>query len=245
MAIAIEGFTSIATGSTANAGTASSTITVPANTTFLLVAVSTYHSTANSLSNGVVKFTKGASQTNMTLVHAGGNASTSAFMSCMWYMTAPDTGSNKQLDWDWAGTLGTNNPNLFGLMFLSGVDQGATPLRAQSATQAGSLPYTSASMTGQSGDLIVACAGYYQGSTEGTINSWSNLTEYSEVTADSNSDMTWATNALTGSFTNTVAASTGTNAQDGSISACILKPVAAAGLSIPIAMHHYKQMRAQ
>ena len=94
---------------TSNTETVSTTITVPSDATFVVVGVSGYNSsTTNYFSAGGMTFTKGGVDTAMTSAitgAGGGDNSLVCYMAAMFYMVAPDTGTNKTLKWDWSGTL--------------------------------------------------------------------------------------------------------------------------------------------
>jgi hypothetical protein len=210
---------------TTNAGTASSTITVPADAEFVVVGWSGYDSVANSFSGGSLTFTKGGVDTTMT-AGAVCDTDTGKYMAGLWYLALPDTGANKTLKWHWAGATSPDDGYILSVTFWKGVDT-ASPVRASVAAQAGGLPYTTASLTAVSGDLIIAWVGGATGA-EGTINSWSNLSLLSQVarSGTGSGDGAWATGSPSGNTT--VAASTATNFNDGGIVAISVKAAAAA-----------------
>jgi hypothetical protein len=208
---------------TANSGTASSTITVPSDATFVAVSVSGYSSTSNFYSTGAMTFTKGATATAMTSASLAGDASNSAWMSAMFYMLAPDVGTNKTLAWDWAGTGTAEQPTMLSVIFYSGVDSVRSASGGQTGSSAG--PYTTGTLTAVTGDLILACANGFS-VVEGTVNSWSNLTLISQVAFFEPADTAWASGSPTTGST-TVAALTTTNWEDGSIVAVVLVPATA------------------
>src|SRR4051812_20771148 len=115
--------------STANTGTVSSAITVPADADFVLVHVSAFHDVASYHSGGSMTFTKGGSQVAMTNYAAIADSASSGWQSAGFYLVAPDTGSGKTLAWDWAGTATAADPiHNFALTFWKGVHQ-TTPVR--------------------------------------------------------------------------------------------------------------------
>ena len=230
MAITQAGSTlQITVTSNANTGTVSSAITVPADAEAVVVAISAYGraDTAGHMSGGSVTFTKGATQVAMTSVGGSGDAGTT-WMGAMWYLALPDTGTNKTLNWDWLGTS-TSDDNLknWTLTFWKGVDT-ASLARDGDSIQAGALPVTTPTLTAQSGDLIVAfCASFnsvQDGS--GTVDTWTNLTELTEITHVNYAEGCWATGSPSGNTT--VAAATGTNWEEPALMAVVLKPAATA-----------------
>lgn len=206
---------------TTETGTASSTITVPADATFVVVGVATYGGSANFID--ALTFTKGGVDTAMTKATPAADASTSFFMGALFYMVNPDTGSNKSLKWDWLGAS-TDRP-LFSVTFWNGVDT-SSPVRDADAAQAASAPFTTPTLTAQTGDKIIAWANGYTstGGVDGNASTWSNLTELSDVTNSGNSDGAWATGDPTGNVA--VALSTESGWDDGGISAIVVKPAA-------------------
>jgi hypothetical protein len=78
----------------------SSAITVPADAEKVLCDVSGHHGIANGLAT--VTFTKGAADTAMTKV--GGDTDPDPWQGDLFWLDAPDTGTNKSLKWDWIGT---------------------------------------------------------------------------------------------------------------------------------------------
>lgn len=209
--------------STANTGTVSSTITVPADAELIIVGISGYHTVSNYFSGGSMTFTKSGVDTAMTVAITGANGgdnSTSAYMSAMFYMVLPDTGTNKSLKWDWSGTASATNAPIISTTFWKGINT-STTIRGSSGGQNSGLPYTTSTVTAQSGDLIIAWIGGYV-SVEGTISTWSNLTELAEITIYGSGDGAWATGTPTGNTT--VAASTGFNFSDGGIVAISIIP---------------------
>jgi hypothetical protein len=239
MAVTETGTRTQFTGAAAtNTGTASTTITVPADATLVVVGVSTYSATANFISGGSLTFTKGGVDTAMVAVQPAtrGDGSTAASMVAMFYMVLPDTGSNKTLKWDFSGTGTPLGPPLLAVTFWTGVNT-STPVRASGGGQSASgVPFTTSSIAALSGDLILAFAGSNNVvGTEGTVNSWSNVSLLAQCTTTGDAggngyDGAWATGSPSG--TTTVAASTATNWQDGGIVAIALAPAAAAAASL-------------
>lgn len=203
---------------TANTGTVSSTITVPADAQWVHVGVGGYQGTANGLA--AMTFTKGAADTLMTRV-AGGDASISFSQVAGFYLAAPDTGSNKSLKWDWIGTgTSVSADFIFAVSFWKGIDTGS-PIRDSDGAQAAGTPFTTPTLTAQTDDLIIAFAGADAGGVEGSVDTWSNLTLLTQCARAGSTDGALATGAPTGNTT--VAASTDTNWNDGGIVAVVLK----------------------
>lgn len=211
-------------GGDGNAYTITTTMTVPADAEIIIVGLSGYRSSASPYSGGAMTCTKGGVDTAMTAV-SGGDSSTSAYMCGMFYLALPDTGTNKTLKCDWQGTGLMTNATLVTVTFWKGIDT-ASPVRdsdgAQSAT---TPPYTTPTLTAQSGDKIVAVGGWYAGA-ESTADSWTNLTELSsgDIAIYGSSDAAWAAGDPSGNTT--VALASTSNSSDGAICALVLKPAA-------------------
>lgn len=207
-----------------NTGTVSTTITVPADAEIVIAGWSGYSNTANFFSGGKMQFTKGGVDTDMVSVAGGDAAGSGNWAAGLYYLVLPDTGSNKTLKWDWVGTASADDARtVCSVTFWKGIDT-ASPVRGSGGGQnATSTPYTSSTITALTGDLIVAWVAGFVGS-EGTINSWSNLTLLSQIAVSVFADGAWATGSPTGNTT--VAASTDTNFDDGGIVAISLKPAA-------------------
>lgn len=219
MAIVQTGATQTFTAlGSANTGTVSTTITVPADAELVVVGWSGFNNTTLFFSSGSMTFTKGAADTAMTSV-AGGDTATSNWACGYFYMFTPDTGSNKSLKWDWAGT-GTagDTSNVCTVTFWKGVD--TSGVRGSSGGQNGSnTPYTTGTITAVSGDFIIAMVGAFTTGT-GSVNTWSGLTS---VTQTNSASAFGAVAIGSPSGNTTVAASTDTNLDDGSIVAASFK----------------------
>lgn len=209
----------------ANNGTVTTTLTVPAGTQLALVAVTGYSSTSAFFSGGVVTMTKSAVNTPMTVVPGGGDLADHVSTS-MWYIAAPDTGTNKTITWDWAGTGGASTVDgLWSVTFWSGVNA-TTPVRSGDGAQSSgsAVAVSTSTLTAASGDKIVAFAGGYNaaGDESATFDTWSNLTKLTDVTHYVNFDGAWATGSPSGNTA--VGLSTGTNIGYTAIKAVVLKP---------------------
>lgn len=208
----------------ANAGTVSSTITVPVDAEFVIATWSGFSTTANFFSTGSMTFTKGGVDTAMTAV-SGADSNTSLWQAAMFYLALPDTGASKTLKWDWVGVGTASDPaTLCTVTFWKGMDT-SSPVRGTGGAQASGAPWTTGTITALSGDLIVAWVGAFC-SAEGTVNSWSNLSLLAQVAFNgTNADGALATGSPTGDVA--VAGSTATNLADGGILAISLKPASA------------------
>ena len=208
-----------------NTGTVSATITVPADAELVVVGWSGYHNTANYFSGGSMTFTKGGTDTTMVNV-SGADSNTNAWQCALFYQVLPDTGSNKSLKWDWAGTAtSAGNFNKCSVTFWKGVDT-ADPVRGSAGTNANPIGSTG-TITAASGDLIIVWVGAFAGGGEGTVDSWSNATELSEVTKANDADGAWSTASPSGN--QTVGVATETNMDEGGIIGVSFKPAAAGG----------------
>jgi hypothetical protein len=206
---------------TANSGTVSSAITVPADAEIVIVGVSGYAPFVSYFSNGNMTFTKGGVNTTMVSVTNNGDSDTTAFMSAMFYLVSPDTGTNKILKWDWDGTSVSDTNSKISVIFFKGIDT-SSPVRDTDGEQAANMPYTTPSLTAQSGDLIVAWVGAFA-AAEGSVNSWGNLSLITQVARYVEADGAWASNSSLSGNTS-VSALTDTNLDDGGIVAVVIKP---------------------
>lgn len=219
--------------STANTGNVSTAVTVPTGTDFVLAHVSAFNGTANTFSGGSMTFTKGAAQVAMTSFGGGSADSNTGFwQSAGFYLVAPDVGSSKTLAWDWAGTGTISDGTMnFALTFWQNVHQ-TTPVRnSNSATNSGTFPMTTPSLTAQSGDKIVAHLGGFVAAANGTgaVNSWTNATSLTEPTNFGYAELSLASADPTGN--QTVSAATVTGYTEGGLLAIVLQPVAAAAIA--------------
>lgn len=237
MAITQAGSTLKFDGPNTNTGTVTSTMTVPADAEIALVGWSGYSTTANFYSGGGMTLTKGGVDTAMTVAVTGANSAdnnTGIWMGAMFYMVAPDTGTNKSLKFDWVGSSSASDGDaMCSVTFWKGIDTGS-PVRHALGAQHASAAATTGTLTCVSGDLIVAWVSAYASSVgvDGNADSWSNLTELSELVNEAHADGAWATGSPSGNTT--VAISTETGWDDRTITAIVLKPAAAGTKAIPI-----------
>jgi hypothetical protein len=176
----------------ANFGTVSSTITVPADAQLVLVGVSGYQGTTGGLE--AMTFTKGGGDAAMVRVAAGVTDTAAKWQCALFFMTLPDTGSNKTLKWDWAGTGSSADDRfVFSLTFWKGVNT-ASPVRDSQGAQGNFNPscFTPAVTVG-SGDLVVAFSGFFKGAGSGTVSHWLGLTGLAAVLNQGSSNGAWAT----------------------------------------------------
>ena len=202
-----------------NTGTVSSTITVPSDAQIVIVGVSGYVGPASAWGGAPFEsmtFTKGGTDAAMTKVYGGDSKHAVEWQAAMFYLAAPDTGTNKTLKWDWQGTGGIADSTLnFSITFWKGVDA-ADPVRHQAGNHSsgtGSTAFTTTNpLIAQTGDKIVAWSGFYRtggtGDGAGSIDTWTNLTELAEVTHNQWAEGAWATGDPTGNVLVGIAAGT-------------------------------------
>jgi hypothetical protein len=218
-----EGIIQIGVAASANTGTVSSSITIPADTEMILVFMSGYGraDTANYHTDGTVTFTKGGSDTAMTSVGAA-DSDTGLWQGSLWYMMEPDTGTSKSLKWDWVGSSSSDDQQKnWVIVCLKGVDLG-DPVRASGGAQAGSAPVSTASLAGGTDSRAFVFTAMYNGSGDGAgaIDSWTNCLELAEITHQSTSEVAIATASPSGSTVYTAA--TSSNVTNVAISAIVV-----------------------
>ena len=184
------------TGGVTNSGTASSTITVPADTELVLVGVGGFDAVDNYYSSGTVSFTTGGVSTAMTPVATGANAGDTTqgdigTWTALFYMNLPDTGTNKTLTYDWAGaTDPVAYIPVLTVMFLKGADL-TNPIRHTTTARGLQPTVRTNTLISQPGDLVVAwiCA---ITPTEGTAATFTNLSLVSQIPMANSVDGAWA-----------------------------------------------------
>jgi hypothetical protein len=207
----------------ANTGTVSTTITVPADAELVVVGWSGFSTTATFFSTGSMTFTKGGVDTAMTAV-GGADSNTSFYQATMFYLVLPDTGSNMTLKWDWLGTAAASDTSsLCSVTFWKGIDT-ASPVRGTGGAQAASTPITTGTIPAASGDLIIAWVAGSVANVEGTVDSWTNLGLLANLTHATGADGAWATGSPSGNTT--VTAATDTSIDDAGIVAASFKAAA-------------------
>jgi len=209
-----------------NTGTVSTAVNVPSDATMVVVGISGWKAFQNNyFSDGAMTFTKGGVDTAMIPVQSTPRADTTAtgHNAAMFYMTLPDTGTNKTLKWDWDGIAGQDRGCLISAVFLKGVNT-SDPVRGTGGGQNDIIPVNTGTITAATNDLIVAFLGASVLSVaDGTINSWNNLTTLSNPTFNGNfTDLAWATGLPTGNTT--VGAASATNLGAFCIVAISVKP---------------------
>ena len=203
----------------AEAGTVSSTITVPSDATLVVVGVSGYRGYGEFFDG--MTFSKGGTDTAMT--RGVGGDLVNNWMCALFYLALPDTGTGKTLKWDWADSSSDANLN-FSVTFWKGVDT-SSPVRDSGGVQASTgWPVVSTSpLIAEIGDKVLAFAGFYSGAATGSgaINSWLNLTELAEIGHQAYAEGAWATaDPPTGS--RAVGITTATDTSEGGLAALVL-----------------------
>lgn len=214
----------------ANTGTVSSAVTVPATAEIVIVKLSLYQGT--NAGAAAMTFTKGGTDAVMTKV-TGDDATNAQWQGATFWQVLPDTGANKVLKWDWIGTGASSDASWnVSMSFWNGIDT-ASPVRDSDGAQASNTPISTKTLTALSGDLIwVGVSGFNtieDGS--GSIDSWTNATELAEVPHNHYAEITLATHAPSGNVA--ITAATSTNLVEVSISAIVLKAAAAAAGQTP------------
>lgn len=204
---------------------------VPADATFVVVGHSGYSGSARAFPP--LLFTKGGVQTAMT--RATGGDLENLWASVIHTMALPDTGAGKTLTWDY-GFSPSEGRNIYSITFWKGVHL-ASPVRNSKGHQAVGFPVVTPTLTAQSGDVIVAFAGGFSSTSNGTFTTFSNLTELIELTHLDWNCAAWATGSPSGNTT--VAISTVSNISEAGLAAIVLRPTIVSGFSIIAAPSSY------
>lgn len=223
MAITRSGSVTQFNGPTTNTG--STTVTVPADAEVMVVGVCGYPD-----AGGASYFSGGSLTLNsVAFTVVAGDTDNSAFEGSLFYLVSPATGS-QTLAWDWAGTdtIGSFGP-ILAYAFYKGVDT-ANLIRSSSGSQQASNPHTSATLTAQTGDLIVAWGWQFADATNRTV-AWTGATEQLAITEFASADGSWAEASPTGN--QTVSFSCAAFSADGGVTAIVLKP-ASGGTDVTI-----------
>lgn len=200
----------------ANSGTLSSTLTVPADTTKVVVGISAFQGTSGGLA--AMTFTKGGVDTAMTKIAA--DASTATWQGAVFYLDDPDIGSNKTLKWDWAGSgSSADNTLLSSITYWGGT---AASLRDSDSQQGGGVNHVTPTLTAQSGDKIAVFAFGFTNGLEGTIDTWTNSTLLTQVAVFGVGDCAWATADPSGD--QTVGWTAATNYTEGGVVGAVMTP---------------------
>jgi hypothetical protein len=208
----------------ANTGTVSTTITVPSDADFMLVGWSgTPTGGAGFFSSGNMKFPKGGTATNLTVVTTAADQGPS-WAGPLFYMVAPDTGTNKTLTWDWMGTSAAGDSAKCSITFWKNVDQ-SNPVRAAVGGTKVTLPGSFGPLNASAGDLVVGWAGLWTGATaEQAVTAWiGGLSTLTQGTFNVNADFAWGTCAASGSIA-LVGVSTATNTAELGFTGVALRP---------------------
>lgn len=225
-----------ANGTYAAASGTISSITVPGDAELMTIGVSCYSGTSNLVStNG--SFDIGGN----TSVGIGGSLN-SNWHGVLHYILSPATGT-QNLDWQWGGGSGTalDDPaTIISYCFWKGVDTGS-PVRDSDGAQTGTATTTTPSLTAQSGDLIIAWAGSFDGANADLTYTWTDATKLADVTNLSYADGSWATASPTGNQTVTAAA---TGADEIGVGAFVFKAsgAAAAYNAVPL-LQFYQSLK--
>ena len=210
--------------SSANAGTVSSTITVPADAQIVCVGVKAWCGEANYFTG--MTFTKGGTDVAMTKV--GTPEVSNSHRAIIFYLVLPDTGANKSLKFDWAGTNPPGETPMISVTFWKGIDT-ASPVRSSGtsleAVGSTGFPTRTTLLTAQNGDLVVALAGGDSAAfLEGSVNTWYNLNLVSQCVTGAaiRHDAAWGSFAPSANLY--VGADTSTNLLYGVCAAIVLKP---------------------
>lgn len=159
---------------TSSANSGSTSVTVPADATLMVVGVGGFFGTANQFSGGSVTIA-GASLTAIS----GADASTSFWQGVIFYRVNPTTGS-QTFAWDWVGAGAPDAGVSLTYAFYKGIDTGS-PLKDSFASQAAGSPTATDSMTATTGDCIVAWGSAFTGGAGAHAFTWTNTTELTDT----------------------------------------------------------------
>jgi hypothetical protein len=210
------------TPTTANAGTVSTTITVPADAEMIVVGWASQCNLgpAGYWSGGGMTFTKGGVDTAMICPETASEVLNRG-TGVLFYLMNPDTGANKTLKWDWSGTNAAQYIGQCSITFWKGVDA-AAPIRDSVSSTATGLTTTGV-LNAQAGDRLLAFVGAFT-STEGTVTWSGGLSTITNLTLNNNIDSAWGTGTATGTVASITATGAGwTNTETG-IVALAIKP---------------------
>lgn len=211
--------------------TGSTTLTIAADATALVIGLSGYETVANTFTGGAKNVGLGGSDFASSTgpdVEVAFDASTTFLMGALWVWFNPPTGS-VTLRWDWEG-IPTLNEGAY-IIYASYKTLDTTGLRSSPAgTQQAGNPHTSNSLTAQDGDLIVAVCAQFTPLT-GMTPSWSaaaatmSSIDYGDLGTNNAAIALAESTAITGNGTVTCDWS---SSSDGGIGAIVFKPAAAA-----------------
>jgi hypothetical protein len=202
--------------------TGSQAVDVPVGTDFIIVGLSSYDSAvAGRFNSGVFTFPKGGAAVPMGVFGADTNVNT--FMCALCFLAGPDIGSAKSFTWDLSGSGFPGAAPLMSVTFWQGVYQ-LDPVRDRKGVSAAGSSMTTPVLNARLSDLIVAFTGFFATTgAEGSITTWTNLTELAELAryTGQEADGAWATASPTGPQTCGIAAAA--NYDDGSLAALSLR----------------------
>lgn len=219
MAVAYEGV-SLVTSASHNSSTS---ITVPAGATFALVCFGGF----DWDNAGAGSSCSLAGQTG-TFVTMGGAQGGADELSMVFRVSGFSTGS-QTLTWVLNGAL--NDGLQIAVLYFSGVD--ATPIRSSGTSLATSISIALSSVSGDMGVLFISDWSYDPSSAGAGQTVRVNTGVYNDNYLD----------AATEPSTTTTTTLTGTGGGDHSAIGVVLAAAAAGGLSIPVAMYHYRTRR--
>jgi len=214
----IERIGSLTQFDTDGGNTGSTSVSIPADATLMVVGLSGYAGGVSYYSDGAMTINSAA----MTAVDI--DASVNAFQGAMFYRVLPSTGS-QTLAWDWVGTDAQANPAMFVYGFYKGIDTSSPVRDTYGLNEIGGI-YVTDTLTAQTGDMVIAWTEFFKGD-DGSVT-WTNATEIFEATIYGYADGGWAEASPSG---NVVITAT-TNGDDGGIGAIVFKPGAGAGPSL-------------
>ena len=219
-----------------SADTGSTTLTIPADATALVIGMSGYEGAANVFTGDAKNVGLGGADFAGSTgpdIEVAFDASTSFMMGALWVWFNPPTGS-VTLRWDWNGAPVLNEGAYIVYASYNALD--TTGLRSSpGGTQQAGNPHTSNTLTAQSGDLIVAVCEQFTPSTgTGMTPSWSASAAtmsgiaYGDLGNNNAAIALAESTAITGNGTVTCDWS---STADGGIGAIVFKP-AAGGASV-------------
>ena len=214
------------------AGTVATDIVVPADAELVIAAVSGWMGSGDTFFS--MSFTKGGVDTVMTKA-TGGDAE-GTWQCAVHTLALPDrTGdpgyTTSTLKWDWRAGAPYPPYFVFSVTFWKGV-RTASPLRSSGGVQMieaddGWPVMSTPLLDARPGYKIVAFCGFYSPAGDGTIDSWSNLTELAELTNNVTACGAWATGDPVADTQ--VGIASVTNVGEAALCAVVLRPPLAEG----------------
>jgi hypothetical protein len=201
------------------ANTGSTSVTVPSGAEIAACQVDGWLAQTTYFTGGTLTI-GGQSMAAVT----GGDTGTSGWQQALWTrVLAPSLSGAQTVAWDWAGTSALNDDATLTCVFYQGIDT-ASAVRSSTCVKVSASPYTTGTLTAQTGDLLVAIVTAYAGAE--TTFSWTSATEIVAFTKVGGNfgDGSLAEAAPTGNQTVSATSPSGTGADDGGICAVVLKP---------------------